>query len=61
VLYADVTPRQDGAEDFLMQSIRSASRVDHVLDTVKTHYSIMNNRQAMGALRSIFMLQKNKW
>ncbi|GLV33272.1 XNP [Carabus blaptoides fortunei] len=46
-------------QDILLQSLKSASSTDNILELVSTHHKIMNNKQLMQALRSLFILQKS--
>ncbi|CAH0550529.1 unnamed protein product [Brassicogethes aeneus] len=47
-------------QDLLMQDLKSAGSAHNVLDMVASHYSIMNSKHSMQALRTIFELQKNE-
>ncbi|KAB0800557.1 hypothetical protein PPYR_06297 [Photinus pyralis] len=46
------------APDYLIQNLRNARSSQNVLEIVKDHYNIMNSKQVMQALRSIYLLQK---
>ncbi|KAK5647620.1 hypothetical protein RI129_002512 [Pyrocoelia pectoralis] len=46
------------APDYLIQNLRNARTSQNVLEIVKDHYNIMNTKQVMQALRSIYSLQK---
>lgn len=46
-------------QDILLQSLKSASSTDNILDLVSAHHKIMNNKHLMQAFRSLFVLQKS--
>uniref|UniRef100_A0A1B6DKJ2 FAST kinase leucine-rich domain-containing protein n=3 Tax=Clastoptera arizonana TaxID=38151 RepID=A0A1B6DKJ2_9HEMI len=48
------------SHDILLSKIRSATDTIDVLDAVNQHHSIMNNKHAFNALRTIFLLQKSQ-
>lgn len=54
------TSTSPGTQDILLQNIRSATDSSDVLECVKQHHTIMNNKHVVQALRSIFQLQKSQ-
>ncbi|KAF5303619.1 hypothetical protein FQA39_LY09866 [Lamprigera yunnana] len=51
-------PQAPLAPDYLLQNLKTAKTPQNVLEIVGTHYKIMNSKQLLQALRSIFFLQK---
>ncbi|KAI4468622.1 fast leu-rich domain-containing [Holotrichia oblita] len=45
--------------DLLINNLKNAPSVPHVLDLIKTNNNIMNSKHTLQALRTIFMLQKH--
>lgn len=53
-----VIPTTAANPDYLLQNLKNATNAQKVLELVGSHHKIMNSKQLMQALRSLFTLQK---
>ncbi|KAF2879474.1 hypothetical protein ILUMI_26698 [Ignelater luminosus] len=52
------SPTTTSGPDYLLQNLKNSTQPQNVLEVVGSHYKIMNSKQLMQALRSLFTLQK---